>query len=212
MSLIEDLQWRFATKAYDPTRKISQTDLDKILQAINLAPSSSGLQQYRVCVVEDQKTKDLLTPGALNPECMRDCSAILVFAAWDGYSDEQIDQVYNQTTDAKGLPRGRFSSYTDGLKKELATWSKQEQFDHAAKQSYIGLGLAMAQAAELRIDSTPAEGYDPQVIDSVLDLPSKGLKSTVLLYLGYKDASKDWNSQLPKFRIGVDQLIVDYKK
>ncbi|MHC5202078.1 nitroreductase family protein [Myroides sp. LJL119] len=212
MSLIEDLKWRFATKAYDPTKKINQEDLNKILQAINLAPSSSGLQQYRVVVVQDQKTKDLLTPGALNPECMKDCSAILVFAAWDKYTDHAIDQVYDQTTDAKNLPRGRFNSYTDGLKKELATWEVQQQIDHAAKQAYIGLGLAIAQAAELRIDSTPAEGFDPQVIDKVLDLPAKGLRSTVLLYLGYKDPEKDWNSQLPKFRIGVEQLVVDYKK
>ncbi|MHC5353124.1 nitroreductase family protein [Myroides sp. LJL115] len=210
MSLIEDLQWRSATKAYDPTKKITKEDIDKILQAINLAPSSSGLQQYRILVIEDQKTKDLLTPGSLNPECMRDCSHILVFAPWDGYTDEKIDQVFNASTKAKGLEDGRFNSYTDQLKKLFKTWTKQQQVDHAAKQAYIGLGLALAQAAELKIDATPAEGFDNKVIDQVLHLEEKGLKSAVLLYLGYKNPEKDWNSTLPKFRIGVDQLVEEH--
>ncbi len=208
MSLIEDLKWRSATKAYDPTKKVSKEDLNTILEAVNLAPSSSGLQQYRVIVVEDQKTKDLLTPGSLNPDCMRDCSAILVFAGWNEYTDQRIDEVFNASAKAKGLPEGRFNSYTTQLKQLFKTWTKQQHLDHAAKQAYIGFGLAIAQAAELKIDATPAEGFDPTLVDSVLDLESKGLKSSVLLYLGYKDEQKDWNATLPKFRIGVDQLVV----
>ena len=95
MSLIEDLQWRHAVKAYDSTKKVSEEDLNKILEAARLAPTSSGLQPFRVIVVENQELKEQMVKGALNPEVMRDCSHVLVFAAWDNYSAEKIDKVYD---------------------------------------------------------------------------------------------------------------------
>lgn len=211
MSLIENLEWRHATKAYDPTKKVSETDLNKILEAIRLAPTSSGLQQFRVVVVEDQETKNKLVNGALNPECVTDCSHILVFAAWDNYTDEKIDKVYDLTTDERDLPRGRFDSYTSQLKENLSQLTNEQHFEHAAKQSYIGLGLALAQAAELRIDSTPAEGFNSKVFDEVLDLPAKGLKSTVIMYLGYSDTSKDWLSTMKKVRVPMDEFVIRVK-
>ncbi|MBO6211567.1 Nitroreductase [Algoriella xinjiangensis] len=211
MSLIENLEWRHATKAYDPTKKVSETDLNKILEAIRLAPTSSGLQQFRVVVVEDQETKNKLVNGALNPECVTDCSHILVFAAWDNYTDEKIDKVYDLTTDERDLPRGRFDSYTSQLKESLSQLTNEQHFEHAAKQSYIGLGLALAQAAELRIDSTPAEGFNSKVFDEVLDLPAKGLKSTVIMYLGYSDTSKDWLSTMKKVRVPMDEFVIRVK-
>ncbi|WP_317165329.1 nitroreductase family protein [Myroides phaeus] len=113
MTLIDNLKWRYAAKAYDPTKKVSEENLQKILDAITLAPSSSGLQPFRILVIENQDIKNELVPYALNPECVRDCSHVIVFAAWDKYSDEKIDNVYNLMTDIKGLPRGRFDSYTD---------------------------------------------------------------------------------------------------
>ena len=211
MNLIENLEWRHATKAYDPTKKVSEKDLNKILEAVRLAPTSSGLQQFRVVVVEDQETKSKLVKGALNPECVTDCSHILVFAAWDNYTDEKIDKVYDLTTDERDLPRGRFDSYTSQLKESLSQLTNEQHFEHAAKQSYIGLGLALAQAAELRIDSTPAEGFNSKVFDEVLDLPAKGLKSTVIMYLGYSDTSKDWLSTMKKVRVPMDEFVVRVK-
>ncbi len=208
MSLIEDLKWRHAVKAYDPSKKVSEEDLAKILDAIALTPSSSGLQQYRVLVIGDQETKEKLVPGSLNPECMRDCSHVLVFAAWDEYTDDKIDKVYDLTTDERGLPRGRFDSYTSMLKQSFKSLSKEEHFQHASKQAYIALGLALAQAAELKIDSTPIEGFKNEVVDEVLDLKAKGLRSTVLMYLGYADAEKDWLGQMKKVRIPQDELFI----
>lgn len=208
MSLIEDLKWRHAVKAYDPTKKVSEEDLAKILDAIALAPSSSGLQQYRVLVISDQATKEKLVPGSLNPECMRDCSHVLVFAAWDEYTDEKIDKVYDLTTDERGLPRGRFDSYTSMLKQSFKSISTTAHYEHASRQTYIALGLALAQAAELKIDSTPIEGFKTDVVDEVLDLKSKGLKSTVLMYLGYADPANDWLGQMKKVRIPQDELFI----
>jgi len=208
MSLIEDLNWRHAVKAYDPTKKVSEEDLNKILESARLAPTSSGLQPFRVIVVENQELKEKMVRGALNPEVMRDCSHVLVFAAWDSYSDEKIDKVYDLHTDVRDLPRGRFSSYTDKIKELYGAQTPEEHFAHTARQTYIALGLAMAQAAELKIDTTPAEGFSNEVVDEILELGELGLKSVSLLYIGYKDAENDWLSHMKKVRIPMEEFVI----
>ena len=206
MSLIEDLHWRHAVKAYDPTKKLSQEDLMKIVEAARLAPTSSGLQQFRLIVVGDQGLKEKMVAGALNPNCMRECSHVIVFAAWDEYTPERIDAIYDLTTDERGLVRGRFKRYTDMLKEKFGEMDKEEQYQHAANQAYIALGMALAQAAELRIDSTPIGGFDPKLVDELLDLPSKGLRSVCLLYLGYADPERDWMGQMKKVRNSMEEF------
>ena len=208
MSLIENLNWRHATKAYDSNRKVSEQDLNKILEAARLAPTSSGLQQFRVIVVENKELREKLVPGALNPECMMEASCVLVFAAWNEYTAERIDSIYDRTTEERDLPQGRFDSYTDKIKEIYAQQSKEEHFIHAAKQSYIGLALAMAQAAELKIDSTPAEGFDNELVDEVLGLQKLGLKSVTLLYVGYSDKERDWLSTMKKVRNPMEKFVI----
>ncbi|WP_296149160.1 NAD(P)H-dependent oxidoreductase [uncultured Flavobacterium sp.] len=208
MPLIEDLNWRHAVKAYDPAKKVSEENLGKILEAARLAPTSSGLQPFRVIVIENQQLKEKMVEGALNPEVMRDCSHVLVFAAWESYSDEKIDKVYDHHTDVRELPRGRFSSYTDKIKQIYGAQTPAQHFAHTARQSYIALGLAMAQAAELKIDSTPAEGFSNEAVDEILDLKELGLKSVTLLYLGYRDTENDWLSQMKKVRIPMEEFII----
>jgi len=208
MSLIENLTWRHAVKAYDPTKKVSQEDLNTILESARLAPTSSGLQPFRIIVVENQELKEKMVAGALNPEVMRDSSHVLVFAAWDSYSNEKIDKVYDYHTDVRDLPRGRFGSYTDKIKEMYGAQTAEEHFAHTARQTYIALGIALAQAAELKIDSTPAEGFSNAIVDEVLGLKELGLKSVSLLYLGYRDEANDWLSSMKKVRIPMDEFII----
>lgn len=208
MSLIEDLNWRHAVKAYDPEKKVSQEDLNTILEAARLAPTSSGLQPFRIIVVENQELKDKMVKGALNPEVMRDSSHVLVFAAWDSYSNEKIDKVYDYTTDERDLARGRFGSYTDKIKELYGAQTPEQHFAHTARQTYIALGLAMAQAAELKVDSTPAEGFSNEVVDEILGLKELGLKSVSLLYLGYRDQDNDWMASMKKVRIPMEEFII----
>ncbi|CEJ69906.1 NAD(P)H-dependent oxidoreductase [Chryseobacterium oranimense] len=208
MSLIENLQWRHAVKAYDPSKKVTEENLNTILEAARLAPTSSGLQPFRIIVVENQELKEKMMAGALNPEVMRDSSHVLVFAAWDSYSNEKIDKVYDYHTDVRDLPRGRFNSYTDKLKEIYGAQTPEEHFAHTARQTYIALGLAMAQAAELKIDSTPAEGFSNEVVDEILELKELGLKSVSLLYLGYRDEKNDWLSTMKKVRIPMEEFII----
>ena len=208
MALLEDLNWRHAVKAYDPTKKVSTEDLNKILEAARLAPTSSGLQPFRVIVVENQDLKNKMVEGALNPEVMRDCSHVLVFAAWDQYSDEKIDKVYDHHTEVRDLPKGRFDSYTTQLKKIYNAQTADENFAHTARQTYIALALAMAQAAELKIDSTPAEGFSNEKVDEILELSARGLKSVTLLYLGFNKEKTDWMSSMKKVRIPMEEFII----
>ena len=209
MSLIEDLQWRHAVKAYNPNKKVSQENIDKIVEAARLAPTSSGLQPFQVIVIQNQDVKNKLAEGALNPDCMRDASHIIVFAAWDRYTEERIDKVYDFTTDERGLPRGRFASYTDKLKSIYLQQAPELNFAHTARQTYIALGLALAQAAELRVDTTPAEGFDNKVVDDTLDLEKYGLKSVSLMYVGYADPENDWIAPMKKVRVPKEEFVIN---
>lgn len=209
MALIEDLNWRYAVKAFNPEKKVSEENVEKIIEAARLAPTSSGLQQFRVLKVSNQEIKEKLVQGALNPESMKDCSHVLVFAAWDRYTAERIDKVFDYTTKERGLPKGRFSSYTDQLKAIYLKQPAEENFAHTSRQSYIALGLAMAQAAELKVDTCPAEGFSTKVVDEVLELEKHGLKSVSLLYIGYSDEERDWMKPMKKVRIPRDEFVID---
>lgn len=206
MALLDDLKWRHAVKAYDPNKKLDKAVVEQIVEAARLAPTSSGLQQFRLVVVGNQELKEKMVAGALNPDCMRECSHVIVFAAWDEYTPERIDAIYDKTTDERGLVRGRFKRYTDMLKENFGKMSKEEQFQHAANQSFIALGLALAQAAELKVDSTPIGGFDPKLVDGLLGLPAKGLRSVTLLYLGYADNERDWLGKMKKVRNSMEEF------
>ena len=206
MALLDDLKWRHAVKAYDPNKKLDKAVVEQIVEAARLAPTSSGLQQFRLIVVGNQELKEKMVAGALNPDCMRECSHVIVFAAWNEYTPERIDAIYDKTTDERGLVRGRFKRYTDMLKENFGKMSKEEQFQHAANQSFIALGLALAQAAELNVDSTPIGGFDPKLVDELLGLPAKGLRSVSLLYLGYADDERDWLGKMKKVRNSMEEF------
>lgn len=210
MNLIENLNWRYAAKAYNPTKKVSEESINKIVEAARLAPTSSGLQPFKVIVIKNQEIKEQLVKGALNPECMRDCSHVIVFAAWDRYTADRIDKVYDFTTDERDLPKGRFASYTDKLKEIYLNESADKNHAHAARQTYIALGLALAQAAELKIDSTPVEGFNNELIDKVLGLDQQGLKSVSLMYVGYSDEEKDWLKNMKKVRVPKEEFVIEY--
>jgi Nitroreductase len=209
MAIIESLKWRYAVKAYDPNKKVSKENIDKIVEAARLAPTSSGLQPFKVLVIENQDIKNKLVPGSLNPECMRDCSHVIVFAAWDRYTEERIDYIYDMTTDERGLPRGRFSSYTDQIKGIYLNETAEENHAHIARQTYIALGMALAQAAELKIDSTPIEGFDNKHVDEVLGLAEMGLKSVSLMYVGYSDEANDWMRPMKKVRLPKEEFVIE---
>ncbi|MFA4977572.1 MAG: NAD(P)H-dependent oxidoreductase [Sphingobacterium sp.] len=209
MALLDTLEWRYATKKYDPTKKVAQEDVDKILEAARMAPSSSGLQQFRVIVITNQELKEKIVPVAWGQQIVADSSHLLVFAGWDSYTDERIDNTFDKMNALRGLPLDTTDEYKNRLKTQLSSLSGEQQAAHAAKQAYIAFGLAIAQAAELGVDATPMEGFSNAELDELLGLDKLGLKSAIMLPLGYRMEEQDWLLKLKKFRLPKEEFLIE---
>lgn len=206
MSLLEDLSWRYATKKMNG-ETVPQEKLDYILETTRLAPSSSGLQPYKVIVISDQALLEKIKQIAYQQSQITDCSHLLVFAAWDGYNEARIAKVFNRTTEERGLPQGRMDNYKDLLLNLYASKGDAWQAHHAAKQSYIAFAMAIAAAAEQKVDATPMEGFLPDKLDEMLKLSGTGYTSTLILPLGYRNAEEDWLLNMKKVRAPKDEFI-----
>lgn len=206
MALLDDLQWRYATKKMNG-EIIPQEKLDYILESARLAPSSSGLQQYKIIVITDKALLEKIKEIANGQSQVTDCSHLLVFAAWDGYSEERVTQVFNNMMEQRGLPLSTMDAYKKTILDLYGPLGQEWQFHHAAKQSYIALGVAMAAAAEQRVDATPMEGFQADKLDELLQLRESGYRSTVLLPLGYRDENGDWLVNMKKVRTLKEQFI-----
>lgn len=210
MSLIEDLNWRYATKKMNG-ETVPQEKLDYILEAARLAPSSSGLQPYKIFVISNKELQEKIKPVAWDQGQITEASHLLVFAAWDGYSNDRIESVFNYTMDERGLPHSTMDEYRNTIWGLYEPLGQEWQATHAAKQSYISLGLAMAAAAEQKVDATPMEGFLPPKVDELLGLEKLGLKSTLILALGYRDEPNDWLVNMKKVRTPKDDFITEIK-
>ena len=208
MSLLQDLSWRYATKKMTGT-KVSKEKLDYILEAARMAPSSSGLQQYKIIVISDPLLLEKVKGIAYNQSQISECSHLLVFAAWDEYTDERVTKVFNAMMDERGLPHQTMEGYKKTILDLYATLGKDWEAHHAAKQSYISFAMAIAAAAEQKVDATPIEGFLPGKLDDLLRLTGSGYKSTVLLPLGYRDSEGDWLVNMKKFRTPQDTFVTE---
>ena len=210
MSLLEDLNWRYATKKMNG-QPVPQEKVDYIIEAARLAPSSSGLQPYRLLVITNKELLEQIKPIAFNQAQITDGSHLLVWAAWDGYTHNSISEVFEKTTALRGIPKEAMDDYKTrlwGLYEPLGTeWHAV----HAAKQAYISFGLAIAAAAEQKVDATPMEGFDNQALDGLLHLNEKGLRSVVILPLGFREEAGDWLVNLKKYRTPTDEFVTEIK-
>ncbi|HEY5590521.1 MAG TPA: nitroreductase family protein [Paludibacter sp.] len=200
MELLDAFKWRYATKKYDPSKKVDQILVDKIVKAAWIAPTSSGLQPFEVFVISNQDLKNKIVPISHGQEIVADCSHLLVFAAWDNYTAERIDHIYSHITKEREQPADRYQAYTDRLKSMYLNRPASENFAHAARQAYIAFGFAIAEAASLNVDTTPMEGFITEEVDKLLNLSEKGLKSVTLLPIGYRDEANDWLVSMNKVR------------
>ncbi len=207
MSLIEKLQWRYATKKMDLSKVVPQEKLDQILEAIRLTASSSGLQPYEVLVITNPEIRTKIRAIANDQSQITDCSHLLVFAAWDTYTADRINQAFDMTEEIRDIKTETGNAYRQMLLKNYPARDPEVNFTHAAKQAYIGLGTALIAAAYEAVDSTPMEGFDPKALDEILDLKSQGLRSVVMLPLGYRKADEDWLVNLKKVRRANDHFI-----
>ncbi|WP_316933290.1 nitroreductase family protein [Pedobacter lusitanus] len=186
---------------------VPQDKLDYILEAARLAPSSSGLQPFRVFVISNKELLEKIQPIAYNQSQITDASHLLVFAAWDGYSLERIEEVFNKTIAERGLPAAAMDDYKATLWGMYEPLGQEWHANHAARQAYISFGLAIGAAAEQRVDATPIEGFLPPALDELLGLKELGLKSAVILALGYRDEANDWLVNMKKVRTPKENFV-----
>jgi nitroreductase / dihydropteridine reductase len=206
MELINKLNWRYATKAMNG-QKVPQEKIDNIIEAISLAPTSSGLQPFELYVITNQEVKDKIKPIAWNQSVVSDCSHLLVFAAWDTYTEERINKMFDLVNEVRGFKNEGWENYRQMLLKGYPPRDPEVNFNHAAKQAYIAFSQAIVAAAFEEVDATPMEGFDANALDEILRLREKGLRSCVLLPLGYRDTENDWLVNLKKVRKSREDLI-----
>jgi len=206
VELLDNLKWRYAAKAMNGSA-VSEDKVDRILEAASLAPTSSGLQPFEIIVIKNPEIKAEIRKIAWNQSVVTDCSHLLVFAAWDTYTADRINKMFDLTNEIRGFKNEGWENYRQMLLSSYPQKDKEVNFNHAAKQAYISFAFAMTAAAFERVDSTPIEGFDPAALDEILKLSDKNLRSCVMLTLGYRDAENDWLEKLVKVRKSREDLV-----
>ncbi|MDQ4139776.1 MAG: nitroreductase family protein [Bacteroidota bacterium] len=207
MSLIEALNWRYATKRMNGT-KVPQEKINTILEATRLSASSMGLQPYTILVIEDEELRRQIQKVANNQPQIVEASHLLVFAAWDNITEDQVIEYINQIAADRGVDPETLSGFKSSLVGIVTRNTPEQNFQWAARQAYIAFGTAIAAAATEKVDATPMEGFNAAALDELLNLKEKGLRSVTLLPLGFRDEANDWLASQKKIRRKSDKLFL----
>ncbi len=205
--LLDKLNWRYATKKMDPTKVVPDDKVERILEAARLAPTSSGLQPYEVIVVTNPEVRARIREVAWNQAQVTDGSHLLVFAAWDNYTPERINQMFDLVNEERGFRNEGWENYRQMLLNNYPQRDPEVNFQHAARQAYIGFGLALTAAAFEGVDATPMEGFEPDKLDEILGLRERSLRSVTIMPLGYREVESDWLVNLKKVRRPKDSFV-----
>jgi nitroreductase len=207
-ALLAQLRWRYATKAFDPAKKISPEDWSALEKALILTPTSYGFQPYRFVVVTDPTTKEKFAPHSWNQKQPGECSHFVVFAAKESVNEADVDHYIARIAEVRGTTIEALAGFKKVLASDIVQGPRgQYQHEWATRQSYIALGNFMTAAALVGIDTCPMEGIDPVKYDEILDLPAKGYKTVVACAAGYRSAA-DKYAAVPKVRYSAEELVI----
>lgn len=205
MNLIKDLQWRHACKGMNGA-KVPQEKLDIILEAINLTPTSLGMQAFKVLIIENEQLKQRIYDEACQQQPITGCSHLLLFAPYTHISEKQLDDYF----DLIKRKRNPEKEWMDKYRAKIEGFIKMNEGHVAewlARQVYIALGIACVAAANEKVDSVPIEGFDKEILNRILDLPARNLTSGILLPIGYRDVEKDWMASAAKVRKDLTDIV-----
>lgn len=207
MSLIDDLNWRYASKRMNG-ETIADDKINTILDAIRLAPTSMGMQLFKVSVITDKELKKQIQEEAAPRQMMiKGCSHLLVFSAYTKLTQQDIDGYINHMGKVRNITGETLEEYRS-MWSFLLNMSDQEVFEWAARQTYIVMAYASIAAASLRVDSTPVEGFNNSKVDEILGLSEQNLKSTLLFPIGVRDSKEDSLGDMPKVRKEAKELFI----
>ncbi|MEI6731469.1 MAG: NAD(P)H-dependent oxidoreductase [archaeon] len=205
--IIENLQWRYATKKFDSSKKLSNEDFDELLEVLRLAPSSYGLQPGKFIVVQDPKIREELRKHAWGQSQITDAHMLIVFCAKKDLTEKDIEDFVELTANTRKIASDNLDDYKSMLIGAISSKSNSDLINWNKKQMYLALGMLLATAAQKKIDACPMEGFDNKKFDEVLGLDALGLESAVVCTLGYR-ASDDKYAELGKVRIAKDKLFL----
>lgn len=207
MNLTEALNWRYAVKKYT-NEKVSDDKIEEILKATLLTASSVGIQPYRVINITNKEVREKLAEQSFNKQ-IAEASHLFAFAAFETITKDQIHDLIALMSRERELPESSFQDFKSSLENYLLSRKDEENFTWATKQAYIALGTAMVAAADLKVDTTPMEGFDAALLDELLNLKEQGLKSVVLLSLGYRDSENDFLANQKKVRLPLEEFVIE---
>jgi nitroreductase len=206
-TLLAQLRWRYATKKFDPTRKISADDWRTLEEALVLTPSSYGLQPWKFIVITDPVTKEKLVPVSWGQRQVADASHLVLFAIKTNLTADDIDHFLKRIAAVRGLNKDSLATYRQMMVGDVVEGDRSKVVaEWAARQVYIALGNFLTSAAMLGIDTCPMEGFEPAKYDEILGLPARGLAATVAAVAGYR-AADDKYAMLPKVRFPAEEVI-----
>ncbi len=197
--IIEDLNWRYATKKYDPSKKVSDKDFETIKESLRLAATSYGLQTLKFLVVEDPAVREKLKTASWGQPQITEASHLIILCSYNDVNSDHVDEYLENIAETRNVPMESTAQYGDFMKATISQLTLEEKSIWSSKQAYIALGQALHTCANLRIDSTPMEGFDAKAYDEILGLSEKNLKASVVLAVGYRH-EEDQNQHLAKVR------------
>jgi len=206
MQFIQNLKWRYATKQYDTSKKVKSEDLEVIKEAIQLSATSYGLQLFKVLIVKNPDVREKLRPASWGQPQITDASHLLVFCGYTDVTDNDVEAYINLKAQTEGISVDSLQGASDFMKMKMKEKSSDEKQSWTAKQTYIALSNAINAAAELQIDSTPMEGFDPEAYSEILALKEKGLNASVVLALGYR-SEEDTTQNGKKIRKSLEAIF-----
>ncbi|MEO2050912.1 MAG: NAD(P)H-dependent oxidoreductase [Allomuricauda sp.] len=188
MKFIENQEWRYATKKFDPSQKVNNSDLQKLQRAVQLSASSYGLQLYKILVIEDPELRERLKAASWNQSQITDASHLFVFCNYTDRNEQHIDDYMQLVSDTQGTPVEDLKGYADFIKQSLSGMTDLEWHNWAEKQTYLALANLLNAAAELGIDACPMEGFEPDKYNEILGLGALGLNAALIAPIGYRSS------------------------
>lgn len=205
-TFIENQNWRYATKKFNSDKKISNSDLEILKEAIQLSSSSYGLQPYKVLIIENEEIRKQLQPASWGQSQITDASHLFVFASVTNVDAEYITRYAENMAKTRNIPFDSVKGYADFMIGNIASLTPEKQIIWAQKQAYLALGNLLNAAAELKIDVTPMEGFLPEQYNEILGLKEKGLHATLVATIGYRH-DEDETQHYAKVRKPITELF-----
>lgn len=205
-TFIENQNWRYATKKFDSSKRISQSDLETLKEAIRLSASSYGLQPYKVLIIENKEIREQLKPFSWNQSQITEASHLFVFANYVDVESIHIDDYIKNIATTRNLNVEDLKPFSDLMKTNLINLPQELKNTWTSKQTYLAMGNLLNAAAELKIDATPMEGFDPAKYNEILGLEKLGLNASLVVPVGYRH-EEDYAQHLIKVRKSKEDLF-----